>query len=183
MLFRSETGLANINAIFHPPGMIMNAGWIEHTTGGFLFYAEGMTESVGNVVSAVDLERLAVAKALGVPATPFLDIFHAAGLTTAPARDSGSVAQACRESAPNRTIKSPPSLNHRYINEDVGFGLVAMSALGRIAGVPTPVIDAQVTLTAAATGVDFWRTGLTQDRLGLTGIDRASLLERVEDGF
>ena len=33
-----ETGLANINAIFHPPGMLMNAGWIEHTQGGFLFY-------------------------------------------------------------------------------------------------------------------------------------------------
>lgn len=178
-----ETGLANINAIFHPPGMIMNAGWIEHTNGGFLFYAEGVTESVGRVVTAVDNERLAVAKALGVPATPFLDIFHAAGLTTEGARASGSVARACRESAPNKTIKSPSSLAHRYVSEDVGFGLVAMSALGRIAGVPTPVIDAQVTLTAAATGIDYWRDGLTLERLGLQGLDAKALLKRVEDGF
>lgn len=178
-----ETGLANINAIFHPPGMIMNAGWIEHTIGGFLFYAEGITESVGNVVTIVDNERLAIAKALGVPATPFLDIFHGAGLTTASARASGSVARACRESAPNKTIKSPPSLNHRYISEDVGFGLVALSALGRIAGVATPVIDAQVTLTSAATGIDYWRRGLTLERLGLGGLDAKALLRRVEEGF
>ena len=32
-----ETGLANMNAVFHPPGMLMNAGWIEDTGGDFLF--------------------------------------------------------------------------------------------------------------------------------------------------
>ena len=178
-----ETGLANINAIFHPPGMLMNAGWIEHTGGDFLFYTEGVTESVGRVVSAVDAERLAIAQALGVPATPFLDIFHSAGLTTDAARASGSVARACRESAPNRTIKSPSSLNHRYVHEDVGYGLVAFSALGRLAGVPTPVIDAQVTLAAAATGTDYWGEGLTLEKMGLAGVSRDELLARVAEGF
>jgi opine dehydrogenase len=32
-----ETALTNINAVFHPTGMLMNAGWIEHTGGDFLF--------------------------------------------------------------------------------------------------------------------------------------------------
>src|SRR5258707_11019522 len=68
-----ETGLGNINAIFHPPGMIMNAGWIERRHGDFLFYHEGITRSVGRVTAAVDAERLAVAKALGVPAVAFPD--------------------------------------------------------------------------------------------------------------
>lgn len=178
-----ETGLSNINAIFHPPGMLMNAGWIEHSGGNFLFYAEGMTESVGRVVSAIDAERMAVAKALRVPATPFLDIFHGAGLTTEAARQSGSVARACRESAPNRTIKSPPSLDHRYVLEDVGYGLVAFSAFGRLAGVPTPVIDAHVTLAGAAMGIDFWKTGLTLDKMGLDGVRRDELLQRVDEGL
>jgi len=61
-----ETGLGNLNAIFHPPGMIMNAGWLERT--GFLFYREGFTPAVSRVTAAVDAERMAVAKALGVPA-------------------------------------------------------------------------------------------------------------------
>src|SRR5215831_525531 len=44
-----ETGLSNLNAIFHPEGMIMNAGWIQHTNGNFLFYREGFTDAVGRV--------------------------------------------------------------------------------------------------------------------------------------
>src|SRR5439155_16169421 len=133
-----ETGLSNINAVFHPPGMIMNAGWIQHTGGDFLFYREGFTDAVARVTAAVDAERMAVAKALGIPAIPFLDFFHQAGLTTKAARDSGDISRACRESEPNKTIKSPSSLDHRYVHEDVGYGLVPIAALGALAGVSTP---------------------------------------------
>ncbi len=62
-----ETALSNLNAVFHPTGMIMNAGWIEHTGGNFLFYREGITEAVGRVTAAVDAERMAIARALRVP--------------------------------------------------------------------------------------------------------------------
>src|ERR1700687_3773035 len=44
-----ETGLSNLNAVFHPAGMIMNAGWIQHTNGNFLFYREGFTDAIGRV--------------------------------------------------------------------------------------------------------------------------------------
>ena len=175
-----ETGLGNLNAVFHPPGMIMNAGWIERRRGDFLFYREGITEAVGRVTAAVDAERLAVAKALGVPAVPFMDLFYGAGLTTAAARDSGNIARACEESEPNRTIKAPPSLDHRYIHEDVGYGLVAMAELGKLAGVATPAIDALVELASLAVGVNYAREGLTLERLGLAGKTPAELIAFVE---
>jgi opine dehydrogenase len=168
-----ETGLGNINAIFHPPGMIMNAGWIERRH--FLFYREGITEAVGRVIAAVDAERIAVAKALGVPAVPFLDLFYEAGLTTKAARDGGSIARACEESEPNRTITAPSSLDHRYIHEDVGYGLVPMAELGRLAGIATPTIDALVRLAGLAVGKDLRRDGLTLERLGLAGKSAAEL--------
>jgi opine dehydrogenase len=177
-----ETGLANMNAVFHPPGMLMNAGWIEATGGDFLFYRQGITEAVGRVVGGIDAERLAVAKALGVPARPFLETFHAAGLTTRDAMLSGSVSLACRESAPNATLRSPSSLDHRYVHEDVGYGLVPMAALARLAGVPTPVIDAHVALFALATGIDYARTGLTLEKLGLAGIGPPTLANFVAEG-
>ena len=88
----------------------------------------------------------AVATALGVPAVPFLDIFYEAGLTTAAAHEARDIARACEESEPNRTIKAPPSLDHRYIHEDIGYGLVPMAELGRLAGVATPTIDLVLTL-------------------------------------
>jgi opine dehydrogenase len=173
-----ETALSNMNAVFHPPGMIMNAGWIESTNGGFLFYKEGVTESVGRVTAAVDAERIAVATALGVPCVSFLDAFHSAGLTTRAARDSGDISRACKESAPNATIRSPSSLDHRYVHEDVGYGLVPMAALGRLAGVATPTIDALVHLAGLSVGIDYARDGLTLERLGLAG----QVARRHEEG-
>jgi opine dehydrogenase len=177
-----ETALSNMNAVFHPPGMIMNAGWIEHTGGDFLFYKEGMTESIGRVTGAVDAERVAVAKALGVPHVTFLDAFFNAGLTTKAARDSGNIARACKESAPNATIKAPSSLNHRYVHEDVGYGLVPIAALGRLAGVPTPTIDSLVHIVGLAVGIDYAREGLTLEKLGLAGKTPVELVKFVAEG-
>jgi opine dehydrogenase len=177
-----ETALANMNAVFHPPGMILNAGWIQRTNGNFLFYKQGVTDAVGRVSQAVDDERLSVAKALEVPARSFLDSFFAAGLTTKEAHDSGSIARACEESDPNKTIRSPPSLDHRYVHEDVGFGLVPFAALGRLAGVPTPTIDALVHLASAATGVDYGSQGLSLEKMGLQGMSIPQLKLYVETG-
>jgi len=177
-----ETALSNMNAVFHPPGMIMNAGWIQHTGGNFLFYKEGITDAVGRVTAAIDAERLTVAKALGVSAAPFLDVFCAAGLTTAAARDSGDISRACKESEPNKSIGSPPSLDHRYVHEDIGFGLVAFSEFGRVAGVQTPTIDAMIQLASQAVGIDYRREGLTLERLGLEGKIPSELLRFVLEG-
>ena len=177
-----ETGLSNMNAVFHPPGMLMNAGWIEDTDGDFLFYRQGITESIGRVVSAVDAERMVIASALDVPATSFLEAFHQAGLTTEAARHSGSVARACRESEPNATIRSPPSLDHRYIHEDVGHGLVPMAAFARIAGVPSPTIDALNHLACVAVGIDYSATGLTLARMGLADVSRGDFGRFLHEG-
>ena len=177
-----ETGLSNMNAVFHPPGMLMNAGWIEDTDGDFLFYRQGITESIGRVVSAVDAERMVIASALDVPATSFLEAFHQAGLTTEAARHSGSVARACRESEPNATIRSPPSLDHRYIHEDVGHGLVPMAAFARIAGVPSPTIDALNHVACVAVGIDYSTTGLTLERMGLADVSHGDFGRFLHEG-
>ena len=52
--------------MIHPAVTLLNAGLLERTGGGFLFYEEGVTESVGRLIEAVDNERLAIAAALGV---------------------------------------------------------------------------------------------------------------------
>ena len=177
-----ETGLSNMNAVFHPPGMLMNAGWIEHTDGDFLFYREGITEAVGRVVSALDAERVAIAGGLGVPTRSFLETFHAAGLTTDAALASGSVARACRESGPNETLKSPPSLDHRYVHEDVGYGLVPMAAFAELAGTPCPVIEAHIDLLSAAAGIDYRAGGLTLAGMGLDGLSPDDVLGYTGNG-
>jgi len=61
-----QTTLQNGNPVIHPAVTLLNAGLLERTGGGFLFYEEGVTESVGRLIEAVDNERLAIAHALGV---------------------------------------------------------------------------------------------------------------------
>ena len=178
-----ETGFSNINAIMHPAGMLGNAGWIEKTDGDFLYYREGITPSIGAWIDALDGERLEIVRALGLTPLRFVDIFHGAGLTTTEARDSGSAYQAIHESEPNFTIKSPPSLDHRYIKEDVGYGLVPMAEVGKLLGIETPVMDALITLASVALGIDFRVEGLTLEKMGLAGVAPADLQRILTDGF
>ncbi len=178
-----ETGFANINAIMHPAGMLGNAGWIEKARGDFLYYREGITPAIGAWIDAVDAERLAIVRSLGLEPLRFVDIFFRAGLTTSEARDSGSSYRAIRESEPNKTIKSPPSLDHRYLREDVAYGLVPMAQIGRLLGVQTPVMDALITLASIALGVDFRAEGLTLGKMGLEGIRPEDLPNVLMNGF
>jgi len=178
-----ETGFSNINAIMHPAGMLGNAGWIEKTGGDFLYYREGITPSIGAWIDALDGERLEIVRALGLTPLRFVDIFHGAGLTTTEAHDSGSAYQAIHESEPNFTIKSPPSLDHRYIKEDVGYGLVPMAEIGKLLGIETPVMDALITLASVALGIDFRVEGLTLEKMGLAGVAPADLQRILTDGF
>jgi len=177
-----ETGLANINAIMHPAGMVSNAGWIEKTSGDFYFYREALSPAVANVIAAVDRERLRIVDRLGLPGLSFIEIFFQAGLTSQAARASGSVFQATQESAPNRTIKSPAKLDHRYLNEDVGFGLVPMSEIGRLCGVQTPVIDSLITLASEMNQKAYRQEGLTLEKMGLVGLNLQQFDELLRDG-
>jgi opine dehydrogenase len=178
-----ETGFSNINAIMHPAGMLGNTGWIEKTGGDFLWYREGVTPSIGRWIDAVDGERRAIMGALGLEPLRFVDVFHGAGLTTETGRESGSAYRAIQESAPNRTIKSPPSLDHRYIKEDVGYGLVPMAEIGALAGIASPVMNALITLASTALGEDFRTTGLTLAKMGLARVKAEDLPAVLANGW
>ncbi len=178
-----ETGFSNINAIMHPAGMLGNAGWVEKSGGDFYFYREGITPAIAAWIEAVDNERLAIVKRLGLKPLRFIDIFFQAGLTSEEARASGSIYRAINESGPNQTIKSPPTLDHRYLREDVGFGLVPMAEIGRLVGAKTPVIDSLITLASLANGTNYREEGLTLEKMGLHGIEPELLPRVLYDGF
>lgn len=178
----TETGLSNINAIMHPAGMLGNAGRIEQG-GEFCFYSEGITPAIARLISAVDRERLEIVKRLGLRPLSFVEIFYGAGLTSDQARASGSVYRAIHESEPNKTIKSPASLDHRYLKEDVGYGLVPMAEIGRLAGGETPVIDALITLASEINQIDYRAEGLTLEKMGLDQAKLENLKKILYEGF
>jgi opine dehydrogenase len=178
-----ETGFLDINAVEHPPQIICNAGWLEHTKGDYLFYYEGTTPGVGRVIDALDLERIAIAEAASISTRPFVQVFHEMGYTSARAAETGSAHVALQQSAPNRWVKGPPSLDHRYLHEDVGWGLVPWSEVGRAVGVSTPLMDALIRVGGVLNGRDYRAEGLTLERLGLEGVDFADLDAYLREGI
>ena len=178
-----ETGLSNINAIMHPAGMLGNSGWIESGGGDFYYYREGITPAIAAWIEEVDRERLQIVARLGLKPLGFIDIFHRAGLTSDEARESGSVYRAIHESAPNKTIKAPRTLDHRYIKEDVGYGLVPMAEIGRLLGVKTPVMDALITLASISSHLDYRSEGLTLEKMGIAALGADDLSKLLQEGF
>lgn len=177
-----HSGLLNLNAIEHPAQILCNAGWVEWTKGDYYFYYEGTTPSVARVIEAVDRERLAIAEGIGVPTQTFVEYFAAAGYTSAEAAKSGSVYRALQESAPNRYVKGPPSLDHRYVHEDVGFGLVPMSEIGHLMGVATPTMDALIHIASVTNKTNYRTQGLTLEKMGLDKVMPEGLSTYLETG-
>jgi opine dehydrogenase len=176
------TGLTNMNAVLHVVNMVGNIGRLEASGNGYRFYAEGYTPSLVVLLEALDRERLAIARAFGVEVPgvhawlqrtydlggdSLHETFHR--LTHQP-------------TGPYQWTPTPRSLDHKYVTEDVPCGLVAMSALGGAARVPTPVIDGLIAVTSAMLRRDFRAEGRNLERLGLAGKTIAEIRAIVENG-
>lgn len=172
-----ETGLDNMGAIFHPGVTLLNAGHIEATGGQFDYYQEGLTPAVARVIEQLDGERVEVARAYGVRARSAMSWLGEA---------YGAWGETLREAVLNnpgyRGIRAPEHLDHRYIWEDVPASLVPIAALGQIAGVSTPVIDAVIAIASSMHSVDYRREGRNADRMGIAGYTPGEVLNLVEDG-
>ena len=66
--------------------------------------------------------------------------------------------------------------------EDVGYGLVPMSELGRMVEVPTPTIDAIIRLVSDATGIPYYSNGLTLEKMGINNLDKDALQSYINHG-
>ncbi len=178
-----ETVLPYGNAIHHPPAFLCNAGRVEATGGNFRHYYDGITPSVGRLIDAVDRERLKVAGALGAETMPFVELFYRMGYTTKAACDTGIAYEAFHQSEPDKWIPAPSKLEHRYFLEDVPYGHMIYSELGRIAGVSTPTIDHIILLASVALGHDLSVDALTLEKMGIAGISKDRFLRLLEFGF
>lgn len=171
-----ETGLSNVNPFFHPPIFLANAARIEMDPQEFRFYVEGSSPGVSRLIEAMDAERLAIARAVGIQ----LDSLAAMTLRWYE-----------RDGAAGRTIydlhhtvpaylssKSPNGLDSRYLQEDLPYGLAPVSELGREVGVPTPTIDSVVTVLSAFTGQEVV-AARSMASFGLSGIPPGELIKAL----
>jgi len=172
-----HTGLNNMGAIFHPALTLLNAGRIESTRGEFQFYIDGVTPTVARVLEVLDRERVTVASAIGIRARTGLE-----WLKMAYDASGADLHEAIHNQPGYYGIQAPPTLNHRYITEDVPMSLVPIAALGQRYGVSVRGMDSIIRLACIIHRTDYWRRGRTLDRLGIDELSVSELTQYAMEG-
>jgi opine dehydrogenase len=175
--------LVDYNAITHTPPMICNAARIESGEKPFfLFGKKENTPGAVRMIERIDRERMAIGQALGMKqwtleeeikmvkwnpkgedyVLPLYDAIHTPFL---------------------EVCEGPYTLDTRHLTEDIPFGLVTYSSLGRMLGVPTPVTDAIITLSEVLLQKDFRSIGRTVESMGINpSWSRKKLAKYLHDG-
>jgi opine dehydrogenase len=177
-----STGFTNANAMLHVANCVANAGKIDRGE-SYKFYAEGVTPAVARLYQAINAERVAIAAALGAAVPSLEDWFERVYGVRGVSLDESCRLLTTNSDGPYQATGTPSSWQHKYIAEDVPTGLIPMRELGEAAGVPTPAIDAVVTLAQVLAGRDFAAEARTLDRMGLAGMDGRDIRRVVATGF
>jgi opine dehydrogenase len=97
--------------------MILNAGWIESTAGNFLFYSQGVTPAVAQLIAEIDGERVEIMRKASLKSISLVELLYRYGFSSVDS--NSSVFESIRSSSTISEIRSLNNLNHRYLVEDV----------------------------------------------------------------
>lgn len=170
-----EVNLSNINVPMHTTIALFNLARVD-AGADYRYYGDGLTPAVERLVAALDAERLALAGALGLDVPPLPALVD----EMYPVCEGDTILELLGDSPIHRSGTGPTSLDHRYVTEDVPYGLVPMGDLCCEVGVDCPTLDAMVQLYSVATGIDFRAEGQTLEKLGLAGLTAEEMLAAVE---
>jgi len=167
--------LMNAGPVIHPPLMVMNAAPLQHFD-RWDIHAEGTQPAVRAVTDRLDLERIAVREALGygAPHYPLADHY---------ANDRWMYGDAHKKLVDSGDWREHIDLHtHRYVTEDTELGLAFLASVARWCGVDAPIAQGLLAVTGGFLGRDLRQGPRTLEALGLAGLDRAALQQRLHDG-
>jgi len=155
--------MSNSALLVLPIASQLNVGGIETSKGKFHLFRDGITDSVARVMEAVYLEFSMLAKELEVEITEYRpEDFRARGSV-----ESVNFRVEGDDDSLYEQLTGPSSINHRYLRENVPYGLVPISEMGRMMQVPMPVTDAFIELGSVLCNDDFRASGRTLKSLGI----------------
>lgn len=148
------TSLSNIGMVLHCAPVMMNVGWIESEKADFKYYYDGISKSIAHFLEKIDTERQKVAKKSGFEVESLKQWLERMYLVA-----GNSLFECIRNNEAYREIDAPPTINTRYIFEDVPNGLVPVETMGIEYGVPTPNITTIINLACSVMDTDYRATG------------------------
>lgn len=167
--------LMNAGPIIHPPLIIMNAGPLEHFD-TWDIHSEGTQPSIRRVTDALDNERIAIRKGLGYGGEHF------------PLSDHYNSDRWMYGDAHKRLVDSGDwrehivLTEHRYMTEDVHFGLAFLVSVADWAGVSAPLATGLLSIASAICGKDLRRGERTLEALGLADLTRENMATLLAEG-
>ena len=177
-----EVSLSSMNLLFHAPIVLFNLAASENTRGNYVFYRDGVSPGIGRIIHAMDAERIAVGRKLGVK---LLDCVAATKRYYADYQVRGDTIDECLRTnlAYAQDVFPMPSIRgFPVFHQDLAYGLPPIVELGRLLGVPTPTFRMIVDVANLVCGADYMRDGLTLRKLGIAGMTPSNLLRYLRAG-
>ncbi len=173
-----DVALTNAGVVIHPPLVLGNLGPIDG--GRFDVHAAGTTPSVRRLIDAVDAERLAARQGWGYPAPHY---------EMATYYDEARAAEGLYgRDAKARLLASGlwseiVGLEHRYVAEDVVFGLSLFESAARTTTVATPATSGILAVFGALLGRELSGRGRALEHLGLGDLSLREIKGLLHDGW
>ena len=170
--------LTNVNPEVHLAVALCNLTRMEYGEKWGTY--RGISGAVGRLIEALDRERLSLGARFGLEVHTVQEHLHESfGLPI------GSVAEMAAEQHVRRKGASPgpETLEHRYVTEDVPFGIVPIVKFGRIAGVDVSLHEAGLGLIDALYGRSFVAENDILPRLEIDSLDGERLLALCREGY
>lgn len=136
----ASTSINNSNPVIHVPISLFNISRIENGE-DYTFYGKAASRSIIDYIVQIDKERCNVAKRIGANPKTCLEIINSFW-----PQKYDNLFDALKNNSSYQTGKGPRTLDHRYICEDIPYGIAPIAALGRQYDIETPYIDALLTI-------------------------------------
>ncbi|WP_254533058.1 NAD/NADP octopine/nopaline dehydrogenase family protein [Natrinema gelatinilyticum] len=177
-----DCALNDSNPCVNATPTVLNAGVIEcDEIGPFNIHRHGIGDGVYNALMAVDEERVRIREELGYGAPHFTQDEYYRSEEAPGGHFYGRNAREALMSA-DTFSEDPPSLDDRYIHEDVSIATVLLASVGDFLEVETPTIDSIVTIAEQLMDEPYRETGRSLERLGLASLTRGEFEEVLEEG-
>ena len=173
------SGLSNPNGVTHVPLMLFNISNVEAGR-DMLFYRECLTPSIAHFIEKLDEERMVFHRneLFAMQSVSDLDVlwYGHQGVT------GNNVVETNTDNPIYPTSKLPTDIGHRYLTEDVPYGLIPMAELLALFGEQHGTIDTAIQAACTLCGRDFYQEARTLERVGFQGRTAEDLLDYVHHG-
>jgi opine dehydrogenase len=169
-----QTSIGNVGMILHCAPTILNTGWIENPRKAFKYYYEGITPSVAQFIEKLDKERIAVSNIFEKPVESTSE-----WLKRSYGVKGRNLYECIQNNEAYRTIDAPNSMQHRYIYEDIPYGLVPIEAIGKYFGLPMTITSLVIDLACEIMNVDFRENGRNLTSLGFDSLSKEEVINRL----